>query len=239
MIVLPLPYTPFKSSEVKHRPVRTMPRLVPYITRREGEESAPDDLVFVQSGPHPARLHYRWETERDRDLRGVLWARCSQTPPDRRGMPTGQPRWRLVHPARQRYAMRHMLCQVCVRPARTPLGYIFLEGPQELRSEDDLVLTAQPPVCAKHVVSAARLCPHLDGRPLVYLTQASPLYGVHGTVYDHGDEGVFVKALPKTALPYGSDVLRNVLASKLVRRLKTFQLITLEELMRALDAAAA
>src|SRR4051794_31140557 len=118
----------------------TMPRLVPYITLREGEENAPDNLAFDLSIPAWPRLRYQDETPMDRDVREVLWGRCSQTIRNASGMPTGQPRWKFVHPSRQRETMQELRCQVCVQPAKTPLGWIFMAGPDELRTEDDLVL---------------------------------------------------------------------------------------------------
>ncbi|MEU7278702.1 hypothetical protein AB0A69_07920 [Streptomyces sp. NPDC045431] len=217
----------------------TMPRLVPYITLREGEENAPDNLVIDLDIPKWPRLRYLDETPLDRDPRGVLWGRCSQTIRSATNMPTGQPRWKFVHPSRQRETMLELRCQVCVQPAKTPLGWIFMAGPQELGSESDLVITVQPPVCAKHVRPAALLCPHLDGQPLIFLAQAAPLYGVHGTLYGFSAEhGVHVVDTPEHPLPYGHPNLPTFLASQLVRRLKAFQLITLDELTQALEAAA-
>jgi len=62
----------------------TEPSLIPFITQREGEEAAPDNLVIFlhPSGP---RLSYRDEDLRDRPLRGVLLARCGFNPVDEHG----------------------------------------------------------------------------------------------------------------------------------------------------------
>jgi hypothetical protein len=127
-------------------------------------------------------------------------------------MPTGTPLWRLMHPARQRETMQALLCQVCVQPARTPSGWIFLAGPDDYEPDDTTVITAQPPVCARHVRAAARLCPHLDGRPMVFLVQSAPLHGVHGTLYGYGQGGVHVVAQPDFPLPYGHHNLPTFLA---------------------------
>ncbi|MFJ8143092.1 hypothetical protein [Streptomyces sp. NPDC096013] len=124
-----------------------------------------------------------------------------------------------------------------MRPARTPLGFVFLAGPDA--PERSSVLTAQPPVCRKHIASAARLCPHLDGRPVVYLAQSAPLYGVHGIVYGYGRDGIHVAARPDGPLPYGHANTRTFLASQLVRRLTSFRTVDLEELTRELSPSVA
>lgn len=214
------------------------PRLVPYITLREGEEGAPDNLIMIAERGHRLRLHYRDEGPDDRDLRGVLWGRCSQNRRNDRNMPTGRPVWKLMHPARQRETMQAMLCQVCVQPAKTPAGWIFLAGPDDHAPDATSIITAQPPVCAKHVRAAANLCPHLGGRPMVFLVQSAPLFGVHGTLYGYGQGGVRMVAQPDFPLPYGHHNLPTFLASQLGRRLRSFRLVDLDELMQHLDLAA-
>ncbi|MGI5372697.1 hypothetical protein ACQEV2_00170 [Streptomyces sp. CA-251387] len=212
--------------------------LVPYVTLREGEEGAPANLLITPKRPgNRLQLRYADEERDDRDIRGVLWARCSQTPRDERGMPTGMPRWKLMHPSRQRETMQELRCQVCVKRARTPLGFIFLAGPNDYEPDATSIITGQPPVCAKHARAAARLCPHLDGRPMVFITRSAPLYGVHGTLYGYGEDGVQVVAAPDHPLPYGHPNLPTLLASQLVRRLNSFRLVDLEELLEELTAA--
>jgi hypothetical protein len=221
-------------------PTSIEPGLVPYVTLREGEEGAPDTLSIVREWPsNRPRLRYLKEEPDDRDVRGVLWSRCSQTRRDEGNMPTGKPRWRLMHPARQRETMQSLLCQVCVKPARTSLGFVFLAGPDDDQADKTSVITAQPPLCRRHIVPAARLCPYLDGRPVVYLAQSAPMYGVHGTVYGYGQDGVRVVAQPDAPLPYGHPNLPTFLASQLVRRLGSFRRVDLDELMRELSASAA
>src|SRR4051812_33604916 len=115
MITPPLPYSPRPSDRDKRRPAAphsSGPDLVPFITQREGEDAAPDNLILL---PHPGgrlRLHYADEDPRDRDLRGVLWARCSFNPPDAQGQPAGRPQWKLVHPYRQMMTMQALRCQI-------------------------------------------------------------------------------------------------------------------------------
>lgn len=214
--------------------MRTMPALVPFVIQREGEDAAPNNLMLATLGPGRHRLCYADEDPRDRDLRGVLWGRCSFNPVDEHKMPTGKPQWRLMHPFRQRMTMQAMRCQVCAEPARTPLGYIFLAGPGAVGPEQTQVLTAQPPVCARHVRASAELCPHLHGRPMVFLAQSAPLYGVHGVLYGYGGLGVQVMGRPEEPLPYGHPNLSTFLASQLVRRLSSFRLVDLNELLQEL-----
>ncbi|MPY32235.1 hypothetical protein FNH09_13360 [Streptomyces adustus] len=209
-------------------------RLVPYITGREGEH--PDLLASLHGTQGPdgrLQLAYRNEQNGDRDLRGVLWGRCSQNiGPD--NLPTGRPRWRMVHPSRQRECMEQLRCQVCAQPARTDHGYLFLAGPHEAQPAGAGVRTAQPPVCVRHARTAAEQCPHLQSRPTVFLTQSAPLSGVIGTPYQYTHGGLH--ALPtddREALPYGHPGLRWYLASQLVRRLRAYTVVSLDDLALA------
>ncbi|MGW7824129.1 hypothetical protein ACWGLF_39895 [Streptomyces puniciscabiei] len=206
------------------------PRLVPYITSRTGER--PDYLTSLHTtygADGRLQLGYCNELREDRDLRGVLWARCSQTIGDD-GQPTGRPRWRMVHPARQRQCMEQLRCQVCAQPARTASGIIFLAGPGEVQPEDAVVRTAQPPVCLKHARLAAEQCPHLDGRPTVFLVQSAPLYGVIGAPYQYSSDGLQALSATDDALPYHHPGLGWFLASQMVRRLRAYSVITLDDL---------
>ncbi|MFE9446456.1 hypothetical protein ACFYO2_48020 [Streptomyces sp. NPDC006602] len=218
----------------------TEPGLVPFITQREGEEAAPDNLVIVQYAPGRHRLHYMDEDPaRDRDMRGVLVARCSFNPVDERGRPTGKPQWKMMHPHRQIMTMQAMRCQVCTTPARTRLGFIFLAGPKDQDPTESTILTNQPPVCPKHARAAAKLCPHLEENPMVFLAQSAPLYGVHGTLYGRGEgRRVMAVAQPDKPLPYGHPNLATFLASQLIRRLGSFRVLGLDELLRELSQTA-
>lgn len=149
----------------------TKPSLIPFVTAREGEDAAPDNLIMLPDQYGARRLFYADEDPRDRPLPGVLWARCSFNPVDECHMPTGIPQWKLMHPYRQMLTMRTMHCQVCARPAQTPLGYCFFL-PQSPAPDRARVLTNQPPVCAKHLRAAAELCPHVE--PVVYLAKSAP-----------------------------------------------------------------
>ncbi|MFD3504473.1 hypothetical protein [Streptomyces sp. NPDC058678] len=211
--------------------------LIPFITQREGEEAAPDNLVILQHAPGRHRLHYGDEDPRDRDVRGVLWARCAFNSVDERGMPTGSPLWKLMHPYRQMMCMQTLRCQVCTQPARTRAGLIFLAGPHDHDPTQPVILTNQPPVCAKHARAAAALCPHLERQPVVYLAASAPLCGVTGTLYGLSGQGVHVIAQPDHPLPYGHPNLATFLASQMIRRLSSFRVVDLDELQRELVLA--
>jgi hypothetical protein len=240
VICPPIPFSPFGEIREKNRSVRisTEPPLVPFITQREGEDAAPDNLIILRHSSGP-RLYYLDEDPRDRDLRGVLWARCGFNPVDERGRPTGNPQWKMMHPYRQMMCMQTMRCQVCQEFAQTPLGFIFLAGPKDQDPTQPLIITNQPPVCPKHARAAAKLCPHLEEDPMVFLAQSAPLYGVHGTLYGLGEEGVRVVAKPDEPLPYGHGNLSTFLASQMVRRLSSFRVVGLAELTQELAMRAA
>ncbi|WP_333742008.1 hypothetical protein, partial [Streptomyces sp. IBSBF 2806] len=156
------------------------------LTQREGEDAAPDNLILLPHTDGRLHLHYLDEDPRDRDPRGVLWARCSFNDVDTHGQPIGVPQWKLMHPYRQMMCMQALRCQICTARARTPAGLIFLAGPDDHSGDTAEVLTNQPPVCARHVRAAAALCPHLQGGTSVYLAQSAPLYGITGTLYGPG-----------------------------------------------------
>ncbi|MGW7244419.1 hypothetical protein [Streptomyces sp. NPDC054804] len=216
---------------------KATPGRVPFIIKRRGEEAAPANL-FMTGAPGRRRLYYRDEDPRDRDLRGVLWARCSFNPVDDRNQPTGTPEWKMMHPFRQRITMQALHCQDCTAPARTALGYVFLAGPRATVPGQGPLLTNQPPVCARHVRSSARLCPYLNGDPKVFVVRSAPLYGVIGTLYGYRADGIEVVAEPDAPLPYGHSNLRTFLASQLVRRLSSYEITTVDRLMADLAEAA-
>ncbi|MFH9829362.1 hypothetical protein [Streptomyces bobili] len=215
-------------------PTPTSPGLVPFITQREGEDAAPDNLILLPHTDGRLHLHYLDEDPRDRDLRGVLWARCSFNSLDGQGQPTGRPQWKLMHPYRQMMTMQSLRCQICTNPARTPMGLIFLAGPDDHTSGTAEVLTNQPPVCARHLRTAARLCPHLDGHLTVFLAQSAPLYGTTGTLYGLTAAGVQPVAQPGPPLPYGHPDTACFLASQQIRRLTAYRILDLDELCNQL-----
>ncbi len=153
----------FPSRRLAYNPRAVQPSdkpLVPYITRRAGEDAAPDDLIFTHhwSGP---RLYYADEDPRDRDPRGVLWARCGWNPVDAEGRIMGEPQWKLMHPHRQMVCMQTMRCQVCMQPAHT-VGlrlpcWPSRPGPEAVeRSYQPAACVPQARACRRATVSAPR-----------------------------------------------------------------------------------
>ncbi|MFE7400660.1 hypothetical protein [Streptomyces sp. NPDC057557] len=217
----------------------TVGRLVPYITAREGEE--PESILALRAtfdrAGRPA-LGYWDESREDRDSRGVLWGRCSQLI-GRDGLPSGRPRWRLIHPARQRETMAQLRCQICVGRTRTPEGHLFLErrAASGVPRPGDILRTAQPPVCLAHRHVAVEQCPQLQKGYTALMVSSAPLYGVIGTPYEWTRDGI--KALPgsDTPIPYRTSELRWFLASQLVRCLQDFTVVDLNDLT-ALDSYA-
>ncbi|MFI5859348.1 hypothetical protein [Streptomyces parvulus] len=208
---------------------------VPYITMRKGEEPAPVTMLSAS----PARgLYYADEGPGDRDDRGVLWARCSQ---NRDGNAVlGEPRWKDVHPARQRECMEALLCQGCVQqPSKTDLGYLFIATrPADATSTDWIegYRTAQPPLCLVHAKTAVDRCGHLLKRGAVALRSRVPrLYGVLGTYYlDRGLQPPEpIETDPEeedVPLPYKTRRYTPwILASQLVRELRGVTVVNLEE----------
>jgi hypothetical protein len=211
----------------------TVTRVVPYITAREGEQS--EHLSALRAsfgGDGRARLGYWDETPQDRGPRGELWGRCSQRiAPDR--LPQGRPAWRMVHPARQRETMERLLCQVCAGSTKVGDAHLFLES-TESPTPAKRILTAQPPVCPAHAAAAIHQCPHLlrNGHRAL-LVRHAPLYGVIGTPYQWSASGL--QALPgdDEPLPYTSPMLPWYLASQLVRTIRDYTVVDLDDLVDA------
>lgn len=210
------------------------PRLVPYITSRVGEYSELEsELTLSVNAFGKARLAYQNETPTDRGLRGELWARCSQSL-NASGRPTGKPQWRLVNPIRQREAMTKLRCQVNFCPAETAGGYVFLAGAAEesSRRPGRPVMTAQPPVCLKHVRPAVELCRHLQKGHIAYLARATWVWGVIGSRYRLTANGL--QPLPAedddALVPYEHPQLGWFLASQLVRELRDYEVVNLDDL---------
>ncbi|MFD3654318.1 hypothetical protein [Streptomyces sp. NPDC058620] len=207
------------------------PGLVPYITAREGEETDLLSSLCVRGPSSATRIGYRDEIPSDLGPRGELWGRCSQRiGPDR--MPIGRPLWRQVHPARQRETMMKLRCQVCVAPARTAKGTLFLESAAvKAPAPGSALLTAHPPVCLPHARASVEQCAHFAQHGArVLLVRSAPLYGVMGTGYKLGLAGWQEVPGVDAPVPYGSPVIRAVLASQLVRELRDFTVVQLDEL---------
>ncbi|MEU0120548.1 hypothetical protein ABZ114_02440 [Streptomyces albidoflavus] len=213
------------------------PRLVPYITQREGEYGGLEsELTLSMNAFGAVRLAYQDETPADRGPRGELWARCSQSL-NAAGKPTGRPQWRMVNPARQREAMEQLRCQVSFCPAETDQGYIFLAGNSEGASHraGEPVRTAQPPVCLKHLRPSIELCPHLRKGHIAFRARATSPWGVIGTRYRLTATGL--EPLPAddddAPVAYGHPQSGWFLASQLIRELRDYEVVNLDDLVPA------
>ncbi|MFJ1545182.1 hypothetical protein [Streptomyces sp. NPDC088246] len=213
------------------------PRLVPYITSREGEYGGLEsELTLSMNAFGSVRLAYHDETPADRGPRGELWARCSQSL-NAAGMPTGKPQWRLVNPARQLAAMQQLRCQIGFCSAETDRGYVFLAGTEEdpAHRPDEPVRTAQPLVCLKHVRTAIELCPHLRKGHVAFVARATSVWGVIGSRYRLTATGL--EPLPTkdndAPVAYGHPQLGWFPASQLVRELRDYEVVNLDNLVPA------
>ena len=72
----------------------------------------------------------------------------------------------------------------------------------------------------------------------MFLARSAPLYGVHGTLYGRDESGVKVIAQPDAPLPYGHPNIGAFLASQLIRRLQSFRVVGLDELLNGLATAS-
>ncbi|MFE4254369.1 hypothetical protein ACFRU3_33685 [Streptomyces sp. NPDC056910] len=213
--------------------------VVPYITLRRDEEAESFLMLCARmEDDRQSRIAYMDEEREDRDLHGVLWSRVSQSLGTDR-LPTGDPRWKLVHPSRQRETMLRLRCQVCFastkavrRQAPERSGVLFLHTAQSGLGQP--VRTWQPPVCVEHAMLAAARCPPL-GREghVALLARRFRLYGVIGTPHALACDGVRVLAGDDIPIPYGDPRLRWFLASQLVRELSDFEVVNLAELTPA------
>ncbi|MGC0374737.1 hypothetical protein [Streptomyces sp. SAI-229] len=213
------------------------PKLVPYVTSREGEYGGLEsELTLSMNVFGSVRLAYQDETPVDRGPRGELWARCSQSL-NASGKPVGKPQWRLVNPTRQRRTMEELRCQVGFCPAETDRGYVFLAGSAEDPSHrsGEPLRTAQPPVCLEHLRPAVELCPYLRKGHVAFLTRATSVWGVIGSRYRLTATGL--EPLPSedddAPVAYGHPQLGWFLASQLVRELRDYEVVDLDDLVSA------
>ncbi|WP_327297762.1 MULTISPECIES: hypothetical protein [unclassified Streptomyces] len=85
---------------------------------------------------------------------------------------------------------------------------------------------------------AAKRCDHLaEHGHVAILAQSAPLYGVIGTPYAYTSSGLQALAGDDTPVPYGDPALRWFLASQLVRTLRAFTVVDLDDLVPPLTPA--
>ncbi|WP_329364794.1 hypothetical protein OG896_11710 [Streptomyces sp. NBC_00669] len=189
---------------------------VPYITTWSAEDRTAGAVTLR---PDRCGIAYLDETPHDRDREGALWLRTGLA----RGR--GRPRFGAVHPARQRRAMRLMLCQVCAGPAdRDERGVLWLLGddhddwpgwPEEMGA-------THPPVCRPCALASLRLCPYLRRTHTAVRVARPRLGGVHGMLYGppSGPGEVRPQPLGPALVPYGDSLIPWVLASQLAMQLR-------------------
>ncbi|QMU79063.1 hypothetical protein GXW83_28515 [Streptacidiphilus sp. PB12-B1b] len=195
------------------------PTAVPFITARAGEDPSCARLVALSAG---RGIGYQDERPEDRDERGVLWGRVPQ-------LPVGRPRWKDVHPQRQRICMERLLCQVCTRPAdHNHQGWLFLRGSFE-NTVSEGVLTAQPPLCLAHALLSAEQCRYLADGFQAMRVQHPLLFGVLGTSYILDRFAEPMALPPGDPVPYTHPRVPWVLASQLVRCLLGVTDVDLEQ----------
>ena len=208
--------------------------VVPYITAREGEDA--DSFLDLRIGcgwDGRQQLRYVNEVPPDRDFRGVLWARYSMSL-DSVGNPCGTPRWKLVDPLRQRATMSLLRCQVCTVQLQRKDGILFLEPENGEADYGRRLRTAQPPVCGKHARMAAERCPRLRSKGHVALLATRfPLYGVIGQAYQWSANGLQALSYDDSPMPYGHPQIGMFLASQLVRELRDYRVVNLDDLIPA------
>ncbi|PWI41155.1 hypothetical protein CK485_27835 [Streptomyces sp. ICBB 8177] len=203
------------SQQVKSR---TNVPVVPYIAAWSAERGP---RARVVGGPYG--IGYADEQPYDRDAHGVLWTRSAI----RRGV--GKPELGRVHPARQRRAMRLMLCQVCGNAAdRTEEGALWLlkddRGVTSTWPED--LGATHPPVCVPCATESVRRCPHLRGQFVAVRVRRSVVHGVHGIRYRPTGRGP-VPEPEGVTVAYTDPAVRWVRAFQLVRRLNECTVIEL------------
>ncbi|UZJ30621.1 hypothetical protein [Streptomyces endophytica] len=204
-------------------PVRK-PSVVPFVNSWSAELPDFEDQLVVNFGPEGPKLGYRNERETDRVGRDkVLWGRMAFLPGE------GRPEFDSMHPSRQYNTMYWMKCQVCGNPAsKNRDGWLFLDwrGPLSPSTWPERSLTAMPPVCDEHAVTAIEECPHLRKTDFVVLRVRTPrLWGYSGTPYKLTAEGWKAHEIDGL-LPCGDPGLRGMLATRLYRELRNVTVVS-------------
>ncbi|BAU86938.1 hypothetical protein SLA_6069 [Streptomyces laurentii] len=196
----------------KCRPVyRGLP--VPAVATWEGEwEVTP--AVYLRGG----RISYADPLfDASQRHRGALWRVWSLA------RDKGVPELGGVHPARQRLAMRRLLCQVCFLQTGTEAaregGTLFVVGASSRAGTagpiEDGERTPHPPVHLECAWESARSCPHLlEGMAAARVPTVRPwgVLGVlHASIGDH-----LVPVDPRVQVAYEDPYITRVLARQAV-----------------------
>ncbi|MFE9624312.1 hypothetical protein [Streptomyces sp. NPDC006527] len=209
-----------------HRGCRRAPSVVPFIASWSSEATGDPDVVLrsLLGG-----VGYAGELPSDRDNRGALWLRRGSSPG------VGRPLYGVVHPGRQRLAMRRLLCQVCGEPAdQDDRGTLWLledaRGSHDGWPED--MLTTHPPICRPCLRMAREQCPHLWAGSVAVRVGRSDVCAVYGRRYSLGRLGPL--AVEADIVSLTSPLLPWVVASQLVRGLNDCAVVSVDEELAAL-----
>jgi hypothetical protein len=178
--------------------------LAPYVTPWTKEQERP--FAIIQRGPG---IGYADETLGDRDSQGILWTRTPLCPRE------GRPEFNRVHPARQRRAMRRLLCQVCAGPAdHTDDGVLWIlkDHRDDWPTWPDGMAVTEPPICIPCARLSAKVCPALRRGAALVRARFYPLVGVRGTLYRGGARPVRVE---ETTVAFTDPDIRWILAANL------------------------
>lgn len=152
--------------------------VVPYITAWSEEKARVHPPVVIR--PDGGGIGYATETLGDRDLRGVLWHRVAYR------LGEGKPLFGNVHSTRQRTAMRHLLCQVCARPAdenRKGVLWLLPDLRTQVPTWPDWIDVTEPPICRPCVELSTRLCPRLRRSHTLFRARTHDVTGAWGSRY--------------------------------------------------------
>lgn len=153
--------------------------VAPFVTATSVEQDLRCSLIVRPAG---LGVGYANELPGDRDDQGVLWHRVAERE-------EGTPEFGRVHPARQRWAMSELLCQVCAWPAdRTPDGVLWLlrDHRADWPRWPEGMASVEPPVCARCVAISLRRCPALQRGAVAVRVRKFAVAGVWGTLYRPG-----------------------------------------------------
>jgi hypothetical protein len=197
--------------------------IVPYTTRWSTEEKLPTNVIERRG----SGIAYADEILSDRDDHGVLWQRVRSRPG------AGRPEFGKVHPARQKHAMRDLLCQVCAAPAdHTGLGTLWLIPDYPGYHVDwpgwpEGLATPEPPICLPCAHTATRACPALRKDHVAIRVGHSLVSGVRGIRYRRGP--LFLRPADEIMIAYHDPAITWTCAAHLVRELFHCTIVNLEK----------
>ncbi|KOV82476.1 hypothetical protein ADL03_24485 [Nocardia sp. NRRL S-836] len=202
--------------------------VAPHVTSWSAEQNLQCGLIVR---PDRRGVGYVNELPGDRDEHGVLWVKVAE----RHG--AGKPDFARVHPARQRQAMKELLCQVCAKPAdRTSDGVLWLMRDHRETEDPDWpehMASVEPPTCVPCIEISLRRCPALRRGAVAVRVHEYSVMGVRGTLYK---PGVFApEPLRIEHLVHGDALAGWMVAASSFRLLQKCSFVSFEELGIAAD----